>query len=390
VVSVAIEARVRQLDFEIAGVILRVEAEGEAQTLIDQLSPPLTVSPAIADRPPDWTLRIVDRDEPSLAPRGTWYMTDGLADDAESWAALTTWDAERVELLYHDLVEGITCEVRSERRARRTTVSGPLTRRNRRPLRMVKLFFGQRLQERGWVALHGASFSLDGRGVLACGESGSGKSTLSYMASVDRRGVFFSDDLTLVGSSGSDALIGWPGRIGIPQSVVAAVQPHLLSDLQALRRPPLEVPPELALAADDREAQRRVGRGRRFAFERSEHRSRLGISHGAGAPARLLVFIEAHSAWVGPPRLELAADQERGSLLERHLATVPQRRFLLDVLGIYGNPRSPRPSVPDSLLAVPAVHLHWGVRPESQQSAVPLLCEMLDEIERHDRHGVMP
>jgi hypothetical protein len=355
---------------------LRLESDYDVSGLLADVSPPVS---QFADErlDADWTLRLLADDSvrPEARQRRTWYLTDGIGDRMMSWASVRQWDDHGVELLYHDDVAGMTCTVTSDFHDRCTIVAGPPTPLNRRPLRLIRLFFGHRLLEAGWTPLHAASLVLDGAGVICCGAPGAGKSTIAFLATALGRATFLADDVSLVGRARTPRVIGWPTRVGVTERLVAATMPGKREELTGLRHPTLPPP------AFDDESPARVLRGPRFSFDRSEHRSILGTVHGGPCELRLVVLLETDPSVATPVLHDISPDVVARAL-PRYLATSEEARFLVDVLGLVGMRRVPRWDVPRGLLALRAVKLRWGTDPTTQGDAVDMLAARLEKAGR--------
>ena len=196
---------------ELSGVRLRLATDHDVSSLLADVSPPIGRFDD-EGQPVDWTLRLVADASvrPEARPRRTWYLADGIGDLMASWASIREWDDRGVELVYHDDVAGVTCRITSDFAQRCTTVTGPPGPVNRRPLRLIRLFFGHRLLRAGWTPLHAASFVVDGAGVLCCGGPGAGKSTIAFLATALGGAEFLADDVSLVRGAPGPRVIGWP------------------------------------------------------------------------------------------------------------------------------------------------------------------------------------
>lgn len=113
---------------------------------------------------------------------------------------------------------------------------------------VVRITASLLLPDRGGLLVHGASFDLNGRGVLAMGPSGSGKSTLARLSG---RPVL-SDEISLVtiGAGGEIMVEGTPFAGGHAPAPRPALPLERILVLSQDREPRLEpVPPERQPAA---------------------------------------------------------------------------------------------------------------------------------------------
>lgn len=83
---------------------------------------------------------------------------------------------------------------------------------------LARAYFGGRLLEEGWLLLHAAAVSFEGRVVLLGGVPGAGKSSLAHVLCRELGAAFLGDDLVFVTASVDRGVqaIGWPTRVSLP------------------------------------------------------------------------------------------------------------------------------------------------------------------------------
>ncbi len=175
----------------------RIDAHETAEwTLIaDWCSAPCSL-PA---QPRQWTLRLGERAWPRLA----------VADTGPDWVVLVGQYRRGEEL--------VRIEVHRQARTTRVLIPAALAGSVRWVAWLVRVFFGTRMLDGGWLLLHAASVGMSGRAVLIGGAAGAGKSSLAHLACAQLGALFMADDLTFIGRTpqGTGAL-GWPTRVCLP------------------------------------------------------------------------------------------------------------------------------------------------------------------------------
>lgn len=172
---------------------------------------------------------------------------------------------------------------------------------------LVRAYFGGALLTDGWLLLHAAAISFDGRVVLLGGAPGAGKSSLAHVLCQELGAAFLGDDLVFVAPTvgGGVQAIGWPTRVSLPIELAGPVDGAVL---------------------DSRHVSPTWYRERWLAHP-AEYCAAYGFSRGtAGRVAAVLLLLERGGGFeLG----QLAAD-------EGHLA------FITDRLGLVGPPEPKR------------------------------------------------
>lgn len=344
---------------------LRIESNHDPDTWLHNVAPPLQCTEPAGT--PDWRLRVmeaeiageVDRDLPNYFIAGTSTFVSAWTDDG-------------IQLRTEDKGERSSALIESRYSERVTLVRIDRAVQDRWPQRLVKLFFGTRLLASGWMPFHAASVAFDGLGVLFCGTPGTGKSTFAHLASMYPDTALLSDDLTLVSRNQPLTLLGWPDRIAVPVSTLQATMPERLPELRGLRRSRLAPP------SKDPINPGRVLRGERYAFDRREHRTLLGVRHGAAVPLGLIVLASCDPERRGEPLIGDVEPQGAQEELASHLAGPVDVRFLSDILGVFGRVPGPPANRPvERLVGVPMICMTWGVGLSNQRDAPRMIEEQL-------------
>lgn len=95
---------------------------------------------------------------------------------------------------------------------------------------LLRAFFGGGLLTGGWLLLHTAAVSFDGRVVLLGGAPGAGKSSLTHFLCRDLGAAFLGDDLTFAAptAGGGVLAMGWPTRVSLPIELASSLDGALL------------------------------------------------------------------------------------------------------------------------------------------------------------------
>lgn len=278
-------------------------------------------------QPRQWTLRLGERAWPRLA----------VADAGPDWAVVVGQYRRGEELV----------RIEADRQARTTRILIPAAFAGsvRWVPWLVRVFFGTRMLDGGWLLLHAASVGVGGRAILIGGAAGSGKSSLAHLACAQLGAVFMADDLTFVWRTpqGIRAL-GWPTRVCLS---VDLMEPGEGTDH--------ELHDELS-----------IGRRERWVLSPSQYCAATRFRRGGTAPVAVAVLLVRDGT---------------GHRLESLAADLDHTAFMTDTLGLFGVPAAGRKGTDGQALGEVLQRVPL-LRVDARRDAADIAPDLWDQLRR--------
>lgn len=181
---------------------------------------------------------------------------------------------------------------------------------------LLRAYFGGALLRGGWVFLHAAAVSFDGRAVLLGGAPGVGKSSLAHLLCRDLGAAFLADDLVFIAPTVGTSVqaVGWPTRVSLPIHLAAPFDGALIDSRQVSSN----------------------WRRERWLASPAEYCATYGLSRAASGRIAAVLLLDRTGD--GVELAQLAADDS-------------QVAFMTDRLGLVGPP-APERQAPESAAVI--------------------------------------